>query len=526
MVPDRADTAPPDAPRLAEPTGEPLSGDLLAAVDLGSNSFHMIVARVSHGQLVVVDRMREMVRLAAGLDDHHQLDAASRRRALQCLQRFGQRLREVRAERVRVVGTNTLRRARRSRAFREACEQALGHPVEIISGREEARLVYLGVAHTSPAPDGVQLVVDIGGGSTELIVGEGFTPRTLESLSMGCVGMTRRFFDDGRLSARRFERARLAARLELRPVRAYFVDGEWSRVMGSSGTIRAVASVASELGLTGEAGTITADAAEALVAHLTAAGRAEKLDLPGLSVERAPVFAGGLCVLIEVLRELRIERMRAADGALREGLLFDMLGRLQHEDARELTVRAMMSRFHADPGQAARVEATALRFYHQLEQSLGLVAERDRALLCWAARLHEVGLDISHSKYHRHGGYLLEHADLPGFPRAEQRMLAMLVGFHRRKLDALDLDRLPESWRRNALAMLVVLRLAVLLHRDRASAALPVIRMSYSPDELGLHVDGDWLESNPLTLADLREEVRYLRRAGIQLNLAGAPDPV
>lgn len=501
-----------------------MPGELLAAVDLGSNSFHMIVARVSHGQLVVIDRMREMVRLAAGLDAHHQLDADSRRRSLDCLQRFGQRLREVRAERVRVVGTNTLRRARRSRAFRESCEQALGHPVEIISGREEARLVYLGVAHSSPATEGPQLVVDIGGGSTELIVGEGFKPRTLESLSMGCVGMTQRYFDDGRLSPKRFERARLAARLELRPVRAYFVDGDWSRVMGSSGTIRSVAAVANGLGLSAEAGTITADAAEALITRLTAAGRVEKLDLPGLSAERAPVFAGGLCVLLEVLRELRIPRMRAADGALREGLLFDMLGRLQHEDARELTVRAMMSRFHADPEQAARVEATALRFYQQLEGPLGLVAERDRALLCWAARLHEVGLDISHSKYHRHGGYLLEHADLPGFPRAEQRMLAMLVGYHRRKLDSLDLERLPESWRRGALSLLVILRLAVLLHRDRASAALPVIRMSYGPGELGLHVDGDWLASNPLTLADLREEVHYLRRAGIRLHIGGAPE--
>ena len=219
----------------------------MAAVDLGSNSFHMVVARNQHGEPSIVDRLREMVRLASGLDAEGSLDAASQERALACLRRFGQRLRDMRAHQVRVVGTNTLRRASNGEAFLAKAEEALGHPVEVISGIEEARLIYLGVSHHTDSTDGANLVIDIGGGSTELIIGEGYEPQHLESLYVGCVGVSRAHFDDGKLSAKRFERARLAVRLELRPVAAAFRRRGWKRAIGSSGTVRAACDIAQEL---------------------------------------------------------------------------------------------------------------------------------------------------------------------------------------------------------------------------------------------------------------------------------------
>lgn len=522
MIPERdraeeASAATPEGVATLPAVADPRHDDVLAAVDLGSNSFHMLLARLHHGQLIVIDRLREMVRLAAGLDERNRLDPASREAALACLGRFGQRLREVRADRVRVVGTNTLRKARKSRSFIAECEQALGHPVEIIPGREEARLVYLGVAHTMPAEPGTRLVVDIGGGSTELILGTGLTPLKLESLFMGCVGMTRAHFADGKLTAKRFERARMAAQLELRPVRAFFTERGWDRAVGSSGTIRAAANISRSLGLA-ESG-ITREAAEAIIERMLAAGRVSRLDLPGLSVERAPVFAGGMSVLVEVLSMLGVTHMEASEGALREGLLYDMLGRLQHEDARELSVRAMAARYHVDPAQAARVAATADELFRQVREPLALDEARDRKLLGWAARLHEVGLDISHTKYHRHGAYLLEHADMPGFPRNEQRLLAALVGSHRRKLEPEATERLPASWQRAARRLIVLLRLAVLLNRSRAQEPLPAIALQVVDGTLVMQVPGTWLEANPLTLADLRLEVEYLAAAGITLRL-------
>ncbi len=509
-APDHAGA--PDARPL-----DALGDDVLAAVDLGSNSFHMLLARLHHGQLIVIDRLREMVRLAAGLDERNRLDPVSQEAALECLRRFGQRLREVHVDRVRVVGTNTLRRARKAGAFLDQCGEALGHPVEVIPGREEARLVYLGVAHSMPAEAGTRLVVDIGGGSTELILGTGLVPSKLESLLMGCVGMTQTHFADGKLTHKRFERARIAAKLELRPVQAFFVDAGWTRAVGSSGTIRAAANIAQLAGFCDTG--ITPAAAEMIIETMIAAGRADRLALPGLSAERAPVFAGGMAILVEVLGSLGVAHMDASDGALREGLLYDMLGRLQHEDSRELSVRAMASRYHVDAAQAARVALTADRLFCQVRVGLSLNEARDRKLLDWAARLHEVGLDISHTKYHRHGAYLLEHADMPGFPRAEQRLLAALVGGHRRRIDEEPIERLPESWRRAARRLVMLLRLAVLLHRSRAQAPLPEYELRIADGELMLLLPADWLEANPLTLADLRQEIDYLREYGVSLAL-------
>jgi len=491
--------------------------EVMAAVDLGSNSFHMVVARNQHGEPSIVDRLREMVRLASGLDGDKTLDEASQDRALACLRRFGQRLRDMRADQVRVVGTNTLRKARNAAAFLAKAEEALGHPVEVISGIEEARLIYLGVSHHTESTDGANLVIDIGGGSTELIIGEGYEPQHLESLYVGCVGVSRVHFDDGKLSAKRFERARLAVRLELRPVAATFRRRGWRRAIGSSGTIRAACDVARELGLVDSG--VTAAAVEAIIEELVKARRSDELNLPGLGAERAPVFAGGVAILAEVMSMLRIEQLEISNGALREGLLYDMLGRLHDEDARERSIRGMQRRYHVDLEQAARVESTAATLLESVARSWQLSGSQFRQLLVWAACLHEVGLDIAHARYHHHGGYVVANSDLPGFVQLEQKLLASLVALHRRKLDDPFLDELPSTWRAPAFKLIVLLRLAVLLNRSRSPSDLPTIGLVPGKDSLELRFPARWLDDNPLTAADLAQETEWLASRGFELKI-------
>jgi exopolyphosphatase / guanosine-5'-triphosphate,3'-diphosphate pyrophosphatase len=506
-------------PAIAESNADPRS-EIIAAVDLGSNSFHMIVARSHHGQLAVLDRLREMVRLASGLTEHGFLDDESQERALDCLRRFGQRLRDMQAHQVRVVGTSALRRARNADAFLAAAEGALGHPVEVVSGMEEARLIYLGVSRHVDRGPGTTLVVDIGGGSTEMIIGEGYQPRRLESLKVGCVGVSEQFFDGGRLSQRRFDNARLEVRRELRPVTLAFQRLGWSYAVGSSGTIRTAGDVAHQLGVADRG--ITLRAVELIIARMVKARRIAAAKLPGLGAERAPVFAGGLTILAEVLSCLGISRLDVSDGALREGLLYDILGRLRHDDAREISIRAMQRRYHVDEEQAERVASTAELLLGKVEQPWGLEDPRYRQLLKWAAELHEVGLDIAHSKYHLHGGYLLGHADMPGFVRIEQQLLATLVECHRRKLDPATIDRLPSSWRGPIFRLVVLLRLAVLLNRGRGPADLHGLGVDAGLESLRLELAPDWSARNPLTQADLAQEQVWLAAAGFELKLTAA----
>ena len=489
--------------------------DVIAAVDLGSNSFHMIVARYSHGQLVIQDRLREMVRLAAGLDEQGRLDRNAIETALACLERFGQRLRDMKAESVRVVGTNTLRRAKRKGAFLDRARAALGHPIEIISGIEEARLIYLGVAQTMPSEAGRRLVVDIGGGSTEIIIGEGMHAKKLESLYMGCVSMSSRYFEDGEITEKRLKRARLAARLELEPVRSMFKEYGWDQAVGSSGTIRSVADI---LRARGEPA-ITLPLVEGLIEQALRAGHASKLKLPELSAERVPVFAGGLAILAEVLANLDIKSMRTAEGALREGLLYDLVGRFTNEDARVRSVRAMQGRYHVDVAQAERVEATALEFLRQTQSEWGLDDPFAELVLSWAARLHEIGLDVSHSHYHKHGAYLLEHADMPGFPQDEQRILAQIVGAHRRKFHGDSLQDLNPPWHIKAEYLIVLLRLAVLLNRGRSINAQPKIDLRVKGRSIELGFSRGWIEDHPLTAADLEQEIESLKAAGFRAKI-------
>jgi len=478
----------------------------------------MVVARYTHGQLVILDRLREMVRLGAGLESDGRLNKDVAARALACLERFGQRLRDMRPDSVRVVGTNALRRARRKEAFVERAREALGHPIEIVSGMEEARLIYSGVSHTMPAGPGRRLVCDIGGGSTEIIIGEGLEPLELESLQTGCVRVSEEYFADGRVSQKRMQRARVAARQAIEPYQAAFRRRGWDEAVGSSGTVRAIGDCIRELDPA--AIDIGADGLERLIHELGAVEHIRDLKLNALTDDRKLSFAGGVAILSEVFEQLGLETMKVAEGAMREGLLYDLLGRYTEEDARDRTVRSMQERYHVDREQAERVEATAAAFLAQVEETWTSLQEPAvEQVLRWAARLHEIGLDVAHSGYHRHGAYLLANADMAGFPREEQKLLAIMVGSHRKKPVIEDADELIPPWDKRAPAMTLLLRLAVLLHRGRSSVALPEIRLMARQDALELRFPPDWLDDHPLTVADLQFEIEQLKAVGFRLRV-------
>jgi exopolyphosphatase / guanosine-5'-triphosphate,3'-diphosphate pyrophosphatase len=498
-------------------TGEPMSQPTVAteepitvaAIDLGSNSFHMVVAQQREGEFRILDKLKEMVRLGAGLNKEGSLTEEAQQRALACLARFGQRLREFPYGSVRIVGTKTLRSAHNAEAFLERAQEVVGHPIEVISGAEEARLIFLGVAHSLPASNELRLVIDIGGGSTEIINGTNLTPHYMESLSMGCVSFSERFFSDGVINERNWNRALIAARQRLQTVEVEFRRRGWANAWGASGTIKTVAQVVQEMGWCSEG--IDRNSLNQLGRHLIAAGNTQKLALKGLREERIPVFVGGVAVLRALFDALWLERINVADWALREGLIFDQLGRLHDEDIRLTTIQGLMARFAVDQAQADRVVMTSLNLYHQLHDDWELSNEHERQLLEWGARLHEVGLAISHAAYHKHGAYLIENADLPGFSRTEQRLIALLVRNHRRKPQTETIQSVGSKSASRLEHLIIILRLAVLFNRSRTDQQLPVVIPSAKGNTLNLTFPAGWLEEHPLTLADLEEEIQLLK---------------
>ncbi|MCS6797709.1 MAG: Ppx/GppA family phosphatase [Myxococcota bacterium] len=506
-----------DRPPVPRSGHGPPDGEPVAAVDLGSNSFHLVVARVVGGQLHIVDRLRERVALADGLRDDKRLEPAVVRRALETLRRFGARIADMPRANVRAVGTNTLRVARNRRAFLAKAERVLGVPVEVISGREEARLIYLGVAHDVQDDGERRLVVDIGGGSTELIVGEGFEPLAADSIYVGCVTHSRRFFAAGRIRERELRAAELGAALELQSLERRFTSLGWRHCIGSSGTILAAEAVCRAHGW-GPPGRVTARALRKLRRALLDAGDVRALaQLPGLPPDRATVFPGGVAILSALFERLGIDAMSTSQGALREGILYDWLGRSRHEDVRERTVRAWAERYHVDADQAARVENTALALLDEVATDWGLEGQQWRQSLRWAARLHEIGIAVAYSGYHKHGAYLIEHGEMPGFSREDQVLLAGLVRVHRRKLRAEVFDALPASRAERALRLAVLLRIAVRLHRARSPRPAPPLRASAHDDRLVLRLPSGYLEDHPLLAADLAEEAEALERIGMRL---------
>ncbi len=484
----------------------------LAAIDLGSNSFHLLVANYQEERLQVVARLGEKVQLAAGLDDEGLLDEATMQRALDCLARFAPFVEDIAPGQLRVVGTNALRDASNSQALIERAEALLGCPIEIIAGREEARLIYLGAAHAL-AEGGRRLIVDIGGGSTEFIIGERFEPLALESLRMGCVTFTRRFFENGEITAKRMRRAELAALSELANIRRPYRELGWADPVGSSGTIKAAAAVIHAAGEAPE-GVITREGLAALRERLIKCKRLDRVSLEGLKPDRAKVFPAGIAVLGAVFEAFGLEQMRYADGALREGVLYDMAGRNSPEDSRLKSLELLERRYGVDGRQAANVAASAAALFDQVRDAWELDDDQAR-FLGWAGRLHEIGLAISHSQFHRHGAYLLEHSDLAGFSRPEQRLLAFLVRAHRRKFPAREWQALPASAQRSHARLARLLRLAVLLNHSRPEQAPLPPHLEADGEALRLTLPGG--DDPMLLLTDLEQECAYQQAAGFPL---------
>ena len=526
---EAAPETPPATPRSNAPHSSlPPGGTTLAAIDLGSNSFHMVLARYVEGHPLVLDGMKEMVQLGAGLDRARTLSEASQARAIGCLERFGQRVRPLPDENVRAVGTNTLRVARNVEPFLERAQRALGHRIEVVSGIEEARLIYSGVVQDRPSKDERLLVIDIGGGSTEFIIGERAVPIDLESLYMGSIAMMGLHFEDGKINAKRYRRAEVTALQELERIQGRFRRLGWSAAVGASGTVKAVQRVLKENGWS--RGPITREALRKLRDAVVEAGSVEKLSsLPGLHRSRANTLPGGVAILSASLEALEVSSLEVSNKALREGLLNDlMMSRVLRQDVRETTVNAFMRKYRVDEQQAHRVRDTVLRLLPQVTQGWGLPALRSSELCSWAARLHEIGLDVAHSHYHKHGAYLVAHGDMPGFSRHEQRLLSILVRAHRRKFpSALWRDLAPDDRIVEYLAVLV--RLAALLHRSRAD--VPPVTLVAGRRSLEVRFAPGWLEAHPLVLADLQEEAELLRAGSFELRLpqgaerpwAGAP---
>lgn len=487
--------------------------DLIAAVDLGSNSFRLQVGRVVGNQIYPLDSLKDPVRLAAGLNSDKTLDAASQTRGLEALARYGERLRGFEPGAVRAVATNTLRVAKNAAQFLRRAESAFGFPIEVIAGREEARLIYLGVVHSLPDPKLQNLVVDIGGGSTEFIIGRHFQPSQLESLYMGCVSYSLRFFPDGNVDKRRMKEAELAARRELQSIVQTYRDTGWEQAVGSSGTAKAICDLLEMNGFS--EGGITRDGLEHLRSLLLVAGSAGRLTLEGLRQDRIPVLSGGIAIMSAVFREFGLEHMAFSEGALRLGVLYDLLGRYHHDDLREATVEQFMQRYGVDRRQSERVMQTALALLQQLAPKPVDTEYPQARFLVWAARLHEIGISVAHTSYHKHSAYILANADMPGFSRSDQVRLSRLVLGHRGKLERLQgATQETEEW-----MLIFCLRMAALLHRSRTDDALSGIEAHYGNRGFQLIFDAGWLDEAPLTAAALAEEQQQWEALGIPLRI-------
>lgn len=488
-----------------------MDNSLYAAVDLGSNSFHMVIARLTEGRMQIIDRIKERVRLAEGMDGQRRMSPEAMARGLDCLALFAERLTNIKPDQIRIAGTYTLRRASNARDFVREAAKVLNHPIEIISGQEEARLIYQGVSHTQHI-EGQVLVVDIGGGSTELIIGEGFEHKALTSRKMGCVSFTQSFFGNGKLGEKAFNAAVLEAQHQLAPIINQYRKLGWQSCLGSSGSIRTVRDV-----LQGEEwtdGAITLAGLERLKEEMLKHKRVDQLKLAGLTEERQGVFAAAVAILLGLFTSLPIERMEYSDGALREGLLYEFEERLQHHDIRERTALALSTHYRIDKRQATRVESSVLSLFDALSGPWEMPEEPYRAILGWAARLHEIGLAINYSGIHKHSAYILQNTDLPGFNQDDQALLAALVRFHRKGLKLSELPALPNHDEQTVLRCIRILRLAVAAHHRRQDNLLPEWNVQAAGDQLVVTLPLDWCDENKLLMQNLEKEHRYCHEQG------------
>lgn len=479
-----------------------------AVIDLGSNSFHMIIARVVDGALQVLGRLKQRVHLADAIDENYRLSEKGILRGLAALTLFAERLKGFNSDNVTIVGTHALRVVGNADDFLKRAAQVIPYPIDIISGNEEARLIFMGVEHTQPVK-GRKLVIDIGGGSTELVIGEDFAPQLVESRRMGCVSFARLYFPGGKISAENIRRARLAAVQKLENLAWQYRYLGWSVAVGASGTIKAACEILAQLGH--KERTITRDGLALLWKTINNFSSIDSLELPGLSADRKPVFVAGLAILQGIIDALNIEKLRYSDGALREGVLYEMEGRFRHEDIRERTAKSLASHYVVDDSQARRVLETTEHLYrHWQKQNSKLANLQLHSLLEWAALLHEVGLTINHSGMQRHSAYILQHSNMPGFSQQQQLMLATLIRYHRKALRAEELPRFTAVKKKQFLPYILILRLAVLLNNQRQATTRPEsLLLQTDEGHWTLSFPKDFFSQNALVQMDLEREQSY-----------------
>jgi exopolyphosphatase/guanosine-5'-triphosphate,3'-diphosphate pyrophosphatase len=490
-------------------------GSLLAAIDLGSNSFHLIIAKIEHGEMRPVDALAEKVQLGAGLKNGLLAEDAIAR-GLDCLSRFAQMLGSVEPQRVRVVGTHALRMAKNRKDFTIPARRVLGTRVDVIYGLEEARLVYLGVAHSLADDAQSRLVIDIGGGSTEFIIGQRFEPQSMESLQMGCVSFGKTFFPQGKISRGKYRKGYEQARAQVYPIRHRFHSKRWEECVGSSGTLQAIETILTQNGW-GEGG-IDRQGLASLEKHILKFKLMEDIQLEGLVAQRRNVILPGIAITSALFDVLGIEHLRTSGGALREGVIYDLMGRLSHEDVRERTVNALMQRYAVDADTAAIVERRARTFFSAARKPWQLNRD-DWELLHWLACTHEIGMAISHKHFNRHSAYLLRNADLPGFSQEEQELLAVLALGQRGKLRADLFAEIADTDLPRVLYLLAIIRLASCFKYVEKLEQLPDFSVLAEDKALTLDFPEGWLQDHPLTARELAAEQATLKKAGLTLTL-------
>ncbi|THD38680.1 exopolyphosphatase [Pantoea sp. R102] len=479
-----------------------------AAIDLGSNSFHMVIARVVDGAMQVLGRLKQRVHLADGLDAQNRLSEEAMERGLSCLALFAERLQGFSAANVTIVGTHTLRIASNAEEFLQRAAEVIPYPIEVISGNEEARLIFMGVEHTQPEK-GRKLVIDIGGGSTELVIGEDFEPQLVESRRMGCVSFANLYFPKGEISQDNFRRARLAAAQKLETLAWQYRLQGWQYALGASGSIKAACEVLLAMGEKEKR--VTPENLDMLVSEVLKHKSFAALSLPGLSDERKAVFVPGLAILCGVFDALAIRELRLSDGALREGVLYEMEGRFRHQDIRSRTAQSLANHYAIDSDQARRVLETTEQLYSQwLEQNPKLANPQLTALMKWAALLHEVGLTINHSGMQRHSAYILQNSNMPGFNQDQQMLLATLVRFHRKAVKQDEMPRFTLFKKKQFLPMIFLLRLGTLLNNQRQATTRPdTLKLSTDDGHWTLTFPAGFLSQNTLVQLDLEREQAY-----------------
>ncbi|MBD1582672.1 guanosine-5'-triphosphate,3'-diphosphate diphosphatase [Pseudoalteromonas sp. S16_S37] len=484
--------------------------DVFAVIDLGSNSFHMLIARHVAGGVHTIGRVKRKVRLAAGLDKYNILSKEAMQRGWECLALFAERLQDIPKYNISIVATATLRLAKNAEEFKTRAEQILQNKINVISGELEAKTIYKGVAHTS-ACQGRQLVIDIGGASTEVVIGKGFDALLYKSLNMGCVTYLEQFFSDGNLSKANFANAIVAAETVVNPIQKDFIAMGWELAIGASGTVQAIQEI---LSANGQSDMLTLEKLEDIQLQAIACKTIKQLDLPGLSEERRLVFVSGLAILIALFKSLQIQQMGLAGGALREGVLYGMIPELHNSDICKRTLNSFMDRYHVDKQQASYVAELSLSLVKQLSQYWQLDISQAQKILAAVACVHEIGLIVDYKLYHKHSAYILNHTGMPGYSKLEKQIIVALTASHRADLDmksfkALCTDELY------AQRLTRVIRLAVILSMRRQDDIVPPVLISVDKDDaLTLSFESDWLAKHPLMQSELEQEAQYQSKVG------------